>query len=279
MSQWLCHPLLSQFAPTDVDEVEKTIRSCPDKSCCLDPLPTNLLKKTLEVHLPPLLNIINTSFKEGKFPKCLKTAIVTHLLKKTSLDTEQLKNYRPVSNIPFLSKVLEKIAVKRLLNHLQSNDLYEVKQSAYKRQHSTETALLKVQNDIACALDKKKDVVLLMLDLSAAFDTADHNQLLSVLGSEFSVTDKDLSWFSSHLKGRTQRVKIGSDMSDYLHLKCGVPQGSVIGPIMFILLTTSLRRIFKKYNVFYHKYADDIQLYVIFDPSVPSDREREIRRM
>ena len=107
---------LSQFALTDVDELEKTIRSCPDKSCCLDPLLTNLLKKTLEVHLPPLLNIINTSYEEGKFPKCLKTAIVTPLLKKTNLDT--LKNYRPVPDIPFLSKVLEKIAVKRLLNHL-----------------------------------------------------------------------------------------------------------------------------------------------------------------
>ena len=118
-----------------------------------------------------------------------------------------------------------------------------------------------------------------MLDLSAAFDTVDHNQLLSVLESEFSVTDKALSWFSSYLKGRTQRVKIGPDMSAYLHLKCGVPQGSVLGPIFFILLTTSLRRILKKYNVFYHKYADDIQLYVIFDPSLPGDRERAIRRM
>ena len=204
---------------------------------------------------------------------------MTPLLKKTSLDTEQLKNYRPVSNIPFLSKVLEKIAVKRLLNHLQSNDLHEVNQSAYKRQHSTEIALLKVQNDIACALDKNKAVVFVMLDLSAAFDTVDHNQLLYVLESEFSVTDKALSWFSSYLKGRTQRVKIGPDMSAYLHLKCGVPQGSVLGPIMFILLTTSLRRILKKYNFFYHKYADDIQLYVIFDPSVPGDRERAIRRM
>ena len=175
--------------------LKKTIRSCPDKSCCLDPLPTNLLKKTLDVHLPPLLNIINTSFKEGKFPKCLKTAIVTPLLKKTNLDTEQLKNYQPVSNIPFLSKVLEKIAVKRLLNHLQSNNLHEVNQSAYKRQHSTETALLKVQNDIACALDKNKAVVFVMLYLSAAFDTVDHNQLLAVLESEFTVTDKALSCF------------------------------------------------------------------------------------
>ena len=95
-----------------------------------------------------------------------------------------------------------------------------------------------------------------MLNLSAAFDTVYHSQPLSVLESEFSVTDKALSWFSSYLKGRSQRVKIGPNMSDYLHVKCGVPHGSVPGPIMFILLTTSLRRILKKYNVFYHKYAD-----------------------
>ena len=248
---------LSQFVPTDVDELQKTIRSCPDKSCCLDPLPTNLLKKTLDVHLPSLLNIINTSFKEGKFSECLKTAIVTPLLKKTNLDIEQLKNNRPVSNIPFLSKVLENIFVKRLLNHLQSNDPHEVHQSAYKRQHSTQTALLKVQNDVACALDKNKAVLFVMLDLSAAFDTVDHNQLLSVLESEFSVTNKALSWFLSYLKERTQRVKIGPDMSDYVHLKCGVPQGSVLLclrlRIMVTLLTTSLRRTLKKYNVFYHK--------------------------
>ena len=160
-------------------------------------------EEDVTIHLPPLLSIINNSFKEDKFPKCLKTTIVIPLLKKTNLDTEQLKNYRPLSNILSLSKVLEKIAVKRLLNPLQINDLHEVNQSAYKRQHSTETALLKVQNNIACALDKNKAVVFVMLDLSAAFDTVDHNQLLSVLESEFSVTDKALSWFSSYLKGRT----------------------------------------------------------------------------
>ena len=188
---------LSQFVPTDVDELQKTIRSCPDKSCCLDPLPTNLLKKTLDVHLPSLLNIINTSFKEGKFSECLKTAIVTPLLKKTNLDIEQLKNNRPVSNIPFLSKVLEKISVKRLLNHLQSNDPHEVHQSAYKRQHSTQTALLKVQNDVACVLDK--NMAVLFAGLGQVLDKSTRVQV-QVLEKMTSTSTSTSTGFSKILK-------------------------------------------------------------------------------
>ena len=194
--------VLSQLQATTEEELGKTIRRYPSKTCCLDPIPTDLLQETLNTHLPYLVSLVNTSFSEGQFPKSLKTAIVKPLLKKDNLDKEILKNYRPVSIIPFISKFMEKVAVSRL------NNLHEEHQSAYKALHSTETALLRVHNDISHALYDNKAVLFVMLDLSAAFDTIDQNQLLDVMEADFGITEKALTWFKTYLKGRTQQVKI-----------------------------------------------------------------------
>ena len=120
---------------------------------------------------------MNNSFKQELFPITLRTAIVKPLLKSDTLDKDMLKNYRPVSNIAFVGKVLEKVAVRRLLDHLTLNGLHEEYQSAYKMLHSTETALLRVQHDIASVLDKNRAMLFVMLDLSSAFDTIDHEHL------------------------------------------------------------------------------------------------------
>ena len=160
------------------------------------------------------------------------------LLKKDNLDPNIFKNYGPVSNIPFISKVLEKVAVKRLADHLDINGLQEEYQSAYKLMHSTETALLRVKHDIASSLDRNNAVLFVMLDLSAAFDTIDQDQLLCLLHEEYGITGKALSWFRTYLDDRTQRVQIETSTSDHVPLKCGVPQGSVLGPIIFTLYTT-----------------------------------------
>ena len=141
------------------------------------------------------MSLVNTSFSEGQFPKSLKTAIVKPLLKKDNLDKEILKNCRPVSSIPFVSKVMEKVAVSRLIEHLDQNNLHEEHQFSYKALHSTETALLRVHNDISHALDDNKAVLFVMLDLSAAFDTIDQNQLLDVIEADFGITEKALTWF------------------------------------------------------------------------------------
>ena len=119
------------------------------------------------------------------FPEVLKQAIVTPIIKKASLDGNDLKNYRPVSNISFIGKVIEKAAISQINDHLRANDLEESLQSAYKMKHSTETALIKVKNDISSALDDNKAVFLVMLDLSAAFDTIDHDILLQRLNHGF----------------------------------------------------------------------------------------------
>ena len=159
-----------------------------DPSPGLDHCPTDVLKKTLHCQFSYLVTLVNISFDHGIFPLKVRTAVVKPLLKKDNLDLNVFKNYRPVSNISFISKVLEKIAVKRLTNHLDINGLQEDYQSAYKLMHSTETALPKVKHDISSALDKHNSVLFVMLDLSAAFDTIDQNHLLVLLRVEYGLT-------------------------------------------------------------------------------------------
>ena len=120
----------------------KVVRQCTSKTCNVDPCPPDLLKKPLHSHIPFLAVVVNDSFQQGLFPKALKTALVRSLLKKEGLDASILANHPPVSNIPFISKVLEKVAVYRLLKHLTLSNLYEEYQSANRTLHSTETALL-----------------------------------------------------------------------------------------------------------------------------------------
>ena len=156
-----------------LDYLRKCILASPSKSCASDPLPTRLLKEHLDQILPSMLHIISQSLQTGDFPSSFKEAIVTPLLKKPSLECI-FKNYRPISNLPFISKVLEKVVATQFTDHLTEHHLLETFQSAYRQYHSTETALLRVQNDILCALDNQCTVLLLLIDLSAAFDTVDH---------------------------------------------------------------------------------------------------------
>ena len=179
------------------------------------------------------------------------------------MDPEVLKNYRPISNLSFVSKLTEKNVAERLISHLQNKNLQEPLQSAYRKQCSTETALLKVQDDILKNLDKQKGVVLLLLDLSAAFDTVDHGTLINTLKNEDGVTGECLAWIQSHLEERQQRVIINNNnRSDSMTLKCGVPQGSVLGPLLFSIYTIPLAAIMRKHGILYHLYADDTQLSV-----------------
>ena len=178
---------LDHLEPATEKEVREIILKSGNKSCELDPLPTWLLKECLDELLPLITGIVNSSLKSGSVPKEFKSARIRPLLKKSGLDQNLLKNYRPVSNLPFISKVLEKVVDKRLERHLSENKLHEGFQSAYRKFHSTESALLKVQNDILQSLDKNCSTVLVLLDLSAAFDTIDHPTLLSRLKNLFEI--------------------------------------------------------------------------------------------
>ena len=194
-------------------EIRNIIKLSPAKSCELDPLPTWLLKECIAELVPTITDIVNMSLRDSLMPKSLKTALIRPLLKKTGLDRDILKNYRPVSNLTFISKVIEKVVSGRLNEHLITNSMFDPLQSAYRGKHSTETAFIKVQNDILSALDAGSSASLLMLDLSAAFDTIDHDILLSRLCNVYGITGDALDWFRSYLTGRIQRVVIENVVS------------------------------------------------------------------
>ena len=148
------------------------------KKCSLDLLLTSLFVECLEQLLPSVTVVINQSLQTGVFPSVFKKAIVKPLLKKPSLDPNSLKNYRPISNLSFLSKkATERIVLSQLSAYLNANNLFPTSQSAYRPGHSTETALLNMMNDILHALYNGDVTVVTLLDLSAAFSTIDHNIL------------------------------------------------------------------------------------------------------
>ncbi|WP_295513932.1 reverse transcriptase domain-containing protein, partial [Thiolapillus sp.] len=157
------------------------------KTCDLDPIPTSLLFDCSDEIVPALTHVVNQSLLSGTFPTVFKHAIVKPLLKKTSLDPNDLKNFRPVSNLSFFSKLLEKVVMSQLLDHLNTNELWPRFQSAYRACHSTETALLRVLNDLLTASDDGQVSLLTLLDLSAAFDTIDHDILFHRLEHVFGI--------------------------------------------------------------------------------------------
>ena len=145
------------------------------------------------------------------------------LIKKIVLDPEILNSFRPISNLPFISKIIEKVVASRMNQHMLSNNLHEIMQSSYKEFHSTETALTCVLDDLLCAIDDKKSALLLMLDLSAAFDTVDHNILLNRMENRLGIRGNALNWFKSYLSERSQCVLIKGIMSNQKELRFGVP--------------------------------------------------------
>ena len=163
------------------------------------------------------------------------------------------------------------MVAERLNCHLENANLHETFQSAYKKGHSTEMALTRIHNGILCAIDDNECVILVLLDLSAAFDTVDHDILIERLKHRFGITGKALTWIKSYLCERTQFVKIGCKRSDNHKLCCGVPQSSVLGPILYSMYTAPLADVISKHGMNYRFYADDSQTFLSFKPNDPGE--------
>ena len=260
-------PPLSCFQPESPSQIKRFIMSSKTKSCQLDPVPTWILKGCINQLLPTITEIINSSLEQGHFPSKLKESIVYPLLKKPALDPEDNNNFRPISNLSFLSKTLERIAAVQLDNHLTDNQLYAKMQSAYRKYHSTESALLKVFNDINTAIDNQHECVLVLLDLSAAFDTIDHKILINRLENKYGISGLALEWLKSYLQERPQRVIVNGTYSDPKYNSFGVPQGSVLGPLLFSLYYGPLEDVIRAHGIDTMMYADDCQLYIIIKRS------------
>lgn len=253
--------VLRVFRPLTIVDVTAAVRALPNKQCMSDPLPTQLLKDNADVLAPFLVELLNRSLELGVVPSVFKSAYITPLLKKADLDPADAKSYRPISNLSVLSKLLERLVARQLLDYLKSSNLLPRLQSAYRTHHSTETAVLKVLADILRAVDSGDLALLTLLDLSAAFDTVDHVTLLRRLEVSYGISGTVHNWFTSYLGGRRQFVRCQSTKSTPTAVLFGVPQGSVLGPILFLLYTADLIGLVESHGLQPHLYADDTQIY------------------
>ena len=248
--------VMDSFRPTTVEELREIIKANGIKTSFHDVLPAKLLKQVIEELLPHLCVLVNKSLSTGSV-EGIKESIIVPLLKKAGLDAEILKNYWPVADLLFLSKLSERVVSIRLHEHMGMNNLHSKHEHGYKKYHSTETLLLCLVNDILLSLDCNHATLLLLIDLSAAFDTVDIDLLLQVMEFEIGVSGIALDWFESFLRGRNQRVLIENSLSDILKVNVGVPQGSVLGPVLFNIYIRSLFILIEQCGFSTSGYADD----------------------
>ena len=262
-----CASRFDSFDEVDEECVRMIITESAKTSCGLDPIPTSILAKPeiLDAMLPVITRIVNMSLRQAIAPSMLKRALVTPLIKKVNLDPDTFKNYRPISNFPFLFKVIERVASSQIQRYVSENSLGGDRQSAYRKQHSTETALLRLSNDILRAVDNHQNVIVVLLDLTAAFDTLDHQILLQRLYNRFGITGTALQWMESYFHERQQCVCIDGICSDWKFVSRGAPQGSVFGPMAFSYYSVPVENVIKAHNLECMVYADDSQIYCCFD--------------
>lgn len=245
------------FIPFNVTEVCRALKNIDtSKSAGPDKLDPFFLKIAADIIAEPLTYIFNLSLSQNSIPEVWKSAFVLPLLKGG--DPSSLNNYRPISKLCVLAKVLEKLVSEQLKDFLNLNNTMAQYQSGFRKQHSTITAGTKVVNDIIEALDDKKYCAALFIDLSKAFDTVDHITLLNKL-FDIGLSSQAVGWFKNYLTARTQRVHTAGFYSSSLLVSKGVLQGSTLGPLLFAIYVNDLCQDIS--NSMYHLYADDTVLY------------------
>ena len=248
--------ILDKFESTTEEELQEIIKEFGIKTSIEDPIPTNILKMIIKEALPTLVALINQSLESGCIDG-VKLSVIDPILKKCGLDTEAKKSYRPVSNLVFFSKMIERIVSKRMNTHMDINNLNTDSAFAYKKIHSTETMMLELVDEALQGFDDNKCTIVLFLDLSAAFDTIDIGKLLIILENELGITGTALKWIESFLTGRLQKVRIEGEYSESLEVLFGAPQGSVLGPKFFSIYVRGQPDVFEKCKFTSSSFADD----------------------
>ena len=235
---------INSFRPTTSDEVNEIIKEYGIKTSVEDPIPAKILKSSFDIVQPFITKMINKSLSEGSMEGA-KSSVIEPLLKKSNLDSDEKKNYRPVNTLVFFSKITERVVSKRMNEHMDINNLHERSQFAYKARHNTEFMLLGLFDEVLRGFDKGMATIVIFLDLSAAFDTIDCEKLLQIMKEDMGIGGTSLEWFRSFLSDRTQRVKINNEYSESLTVPCGAAQGSIAGPRVFNINVRSQPQVFK----------------------------------
>ena len=245
----------------------------------LDLLPVTFVMENFEKFVGLLVNIVNISLQLGVFAKEWKMALLYPLIKKTGLDIIK-SNYSPVSNLSFISWLVEKAAINQLVQHADYHDLSPHYQSAYKKNHSCKTPLLKLMNDALWAMEQQQATIVVITDLLAAFDMVNHDILLSVLDKRFGLQGKILDWTETYLHPRNFKVCIGDAKSGVRQLKQLVPQGSVGGPILFNFYCSKITSVIGEgCEIELASFVDDHNLRKTFIPALLDNKKEALQDM
>lgn len=257
-----------------VEEIENALNLLKSNAFGADGINLKMLKLIFPFCKYAITHIINASFESGTLPRVWKQSIIIPLA-KINVATE-FGHLRPINILSAMSKLVEKVISIKLIEHLKNENILPLQQSGFRKQHSTSTSLMKISDDLTCAIDKSKVTYLVLLDYSKAFDLINHDLLLGKL-HYYKVSSRLLNWFKCYLSNRSQVVKIDNSFSSEQQVSCGVPQGSILGPLMFTIFTADLPSILSP-NCRIHLYADDTQIYVSCNPSHSNEAVMELNQ-